>query len=45
VAVGDDAGPHPTVPGARYCPKCNQPALIRQEGCDVCTSCTYSKCA
>lgn len=28
----------------RYCPKCNQPALMRQEGCDTCTSCAYSKC-
>jgi ribonucleoside-diphosphate reductase alpha chain len=29
----------------RQCPKCAEAALIRQEGCDVCTSCTYSKCA
>jgi len=28
----------------RYCPKCNQPTLIRQEGCDSCTSCGHSKC-
>jgi ribonucleoside-diphosphate reductase alpha chain len=28
----------------RYCPKCAQPSLIRQEGCDSCTSCGYSKC-
>ncbi|MEK7245693.1 MAG: ribonucleoside-diphosphate reductase, adenosylcobalamin-dependent, partial [Pseudomonadota bacterium] len=36
-----------TAPSAsfRQCPKCAQAALIRQEGCDVCTSCTYSKCA
>ncbi len=27
------------------CPKCSQPTLIRQEGCDLCTSCGYSKCA
>ncbi|MEX1109724.1 MAG: hypothetical protein WEC00_12485, partial [Dongiaceae bacterium] len=26
------------------CPKCTQPALIRQEGCDLCTSCGYSRC-
>ncbi len=26
------------------CPKCSQPSLIRQEGCDLCTSCGYSKC-
>jgi ribonucleoside-diphosphate reductase alpha chain len=28
----------------RYCPKCGQPALVRMEGCDTCTSCGYSKC-
>ncbi len=27
------------------CPKCSQPAVIRQEGCDLCTSCGYSKCS
>jgi ribonucleoside-diphosphate reductase alpha chain len=27
-----------------HCPKCNSPTLIRQEGCDFCTSCGYSKC-
>ncbi|MEE8533986.1 MAG: adenosylcobalamin-dependent ribonucleoside-diphosphate reductase [Alphaproteobacteria bacterium] len=29
----------------RTCPKCSMPGLIHQEGCDVCTSCGYSKCA
>ncbi len=29
----------------RSCPKCSLPSLIRQEGCDTCTSCGYSKCA
>jgi ribonucleoside-diphosphate reductase alpha chain len=29
----------------RHCPKCGMPGLIRQEGCDTCTSCGYSKCA
>ncbi len=28
----------------RQCPKCGSLALIRQEGCDTCTSCDYSKC-
>ncbi|MBF0251753.1 MAG: adenosylcobalamin-dependent ribonucleoside-diphosphate reductase [Alphaproteobacteria bacterium] len=27
-----------------FCPKCNQPALIKQEGCDTCLDCGYSKC-
>jgi ribonucleoside-diphosphate reductase alpha chain len=36
-----------TIPSgyARQCPKCGSPSLIRQEGCDTCTSCDYSKCA
>ncbi len=29
----------------RQCPKCGQAAMIRQEGCDVCTSCGHSKCS
>jgi ribonucleoside-diphosphate reductase alpha chain len=35
------------LPGQRLptCPKCSQPSLIRQEGCDLCTSCGYSKCS
>jgi len=37
VAVGE--GP---LPG--QCPQCGQPALSRQEGCDVCLSCGYSRC-
>ena len=28
----------------RQCPKCGQPTLIHQEGCDSCTSCAYSRC-
>ncbi len=30
--------------GLRQCPKCAQPTLIRQEGCDSCANCGYSKC-
>jgi len=30
--------------GVRQCPRCGQPSLIRQEGCDTCTSCGHSKC-
>ena len=29
----------------RGCPKCGTYGLIRQENCDVCTSCGYSKCS
>ncbi|MCA0448982.1 MAG: adenosylcobalamin-dependent ribonucleoside-diphosphate reductase [Proteobacteria bacterium] len=30
--------------GARHCPKCTAPTLIRMEGCDTCTTCGFSKC-
>ena len=26
------------------CPKCGTASMLRQEGCDLCTSCGYSKC-
>ncbi|UCH75247.1 MAG: ribonucleoside-diphosphate reductase, adenosylcobalamin-dependent, partial [Rhodospirillales bacterium] len=29
----------------RFCPKCGQPGLVHREGCDLCPSCGYSKCA
>ena len=55
VAVAGEAAPSPQMVAGfgespaparlRQCPKCAEAALIRQEGCDVCTSCTYSKCA
>ena len=32
-------------PQLRSCPKCSMPSLIRQENCDTCTSCGYSKCS
>jgi len=38
-AVGDQSGP----PMAS-CPRCGERALMRQEGCDSCTSCGYSRC-
>ena len=36
--------PAATGHGFRQCPKCAQLSLIRQEGCDTCSSCGYSKC-
>lgn len=30
--------------GLRYCPKCDAPSLLFQEGCHTCLSCGYSKC-
>ncbi|CAA6604631.1 Ribonucleoside-diphosphate reductase [Rhodospirillaceae bacterium LM-1] len=47
LAKGDDHRPpaaNASAHSMRYCPKCNQPSLIKQEGCDTCTSCGYSKC-
>ncbi|MEX2647740.1 MAG: ribonucleoside-diphosphate reductase, adenosylcobalamin-dependent, partial [Alphaproteobacteria bacterium] len=38
-AVGDER------PRLKQCPRCAQAAVIHQEGCDLCTSCGYSKCA
>jgi ribonucleoside-diphosphate reductase alpha chain len=35
-----NAGPTP----ARQCPKCGQAALARQNNCDVCLDCGYSRC-
>jgi ribonucleoside-diphosphate reductase alpha chain len=32
-------------PRLRQCPKCGSPSLIRQEDCDTCTGCGYSKCS
>jgi ribonucleoside-diphosphate reductase alpha chain len=37
-SIGDDTA------RLRGCPKCGAPGLIRQEGCDTCVSCGYSKC-
>ena len=35
----------PQFPHGRGCPKCGTPGLIRQEGCETCVSCGYSKCS
>ncbi len=42
---GHDHAPKAS-PDSRYrqCPKCGQASLIKQEGCDSCQSCAYSKC-
>jgi ribonucleoside-diphosphate reductase alpha chain len=43
-AVGDtDMQTRPRA--GRACPKCGEFALTRQENCDVCTACDYSKCS
>jgi len=43
LAVGAEEADGPP-PGAAYCPKCAQPALMQQEGCATCLACGYSKC-
>ena len=32
------------VPAGSTCPKCYAPSLTRQEGCETCLNCGYSKC-
>jgi ribonucleoside-diphosphate reductase alpha chain len=39
MAAGDNSGPK-----RASCPRCGDRALIRQEGCDTCTECGYSRC-
>ena len=39
---GDAGHIHQMIPS--QCPKCGEAAVIRQEGCDLCTACGYSKC-
>jgi len=43
LAVGQDGAPATGI-RPNQCPKCGEAALIRQEGCDLCTSCGHSKC-
>ncbi|HYI72003.1 MAG TPA: adenosylcobalamin-dependent ribonucleoside-diphosphate reductase [Skermanella sp.] len=44
-ATGSD--PDVTAPPVRLrqCPQCGQPGLLRQEGCDLCANCGFSKCS
>ena len=46
VNIGASEGNTPPASASmfRQCPKCAQLSLMRQEGCDTCTSCGYSKC-
>jgi len=41
VAVGQDNRPGTAL---RQCPRCGDAGLAKQEGCDTCYSCGYSKC-
>ncbi|WP_343715834.1 adenosylcobalamin-dependent ribonucleoside-diphosphate reductase [Inquilinus sp.] len=44
VEVTAEATGAPVRPPGRSCPKCGHPTLIRQEGCDTCLNCGYSRC-
>ena len=43
--MDNGGGGTPTDRRFRQCPKCAQPSLIHQEGCDTCAGCGYSKCS
>jgi ribonucleoside-diphosphate reductase alpha chain len=44
VAAGGNSGVPGTAIPSKGCPRCGRRALIRQEDCDSCTECGYSKC-
>lgn len=44
IEVTAEAVGAPVRPPGRSCPKCGHPTLIRQEGCDTCLNCGYSRC-
>lgn len=44
VEVTAEAVSAPARPPGRSCPKCGHPTLVRQEGCDTCLNCGYSRC-
>ncbi|MFO1172098.1 MAG: LAGLIDADG family homing endonuclease [Hyphomicrobiaceae bacterium] len=43
--TGSAQGDRPPPGPRKFCPKCNMPSLIVQEGCWLCTSCGFSKCS
>jgi ribonucleoside-diphosphate reductase alpha chain len=45
--AGDPPPPHEAAVGKslKGCPRCGERGMIRQEGCESCTSCGYSKCS
>ena len=42
--VGEPIEPGAAAIKLKACPRCGERALIRQEGCETCTSCGFSKC-
>ncbi|MDE1172859.1 MAG: adenosylcobalamin-dependent ribonucleoside-diphosphate reductase [Parvibaculaceae bacterium] len=50
--AGEHAGEQPAgaedgqnLSSARSCPRCGERSMMRQEGCETCLSCGYSKCS
>ena len=43
--AGDGGGGRGSGRRPKLCARCGQPDLVYREGCDVCLSCGYSKCA
>ncbi len=43
--VGEPVDRAPTAAKLRGCPRCGERAVIRQEGCETCTACGFSKCS
>jgi ribonucleoside-diphosphate reductase alpha chain len=51
--VPEETGFSPAVPQAQththqlgeLCPRCNQPGLVKQDGCLTCQHCAWSKCS
>ncbi|MCE9648570.1 MAG: adenosylcobalamin-dependent ribonucleoside-diphosphate reductase [Parvibaculum sp.] len=43
--VGEPVEPNIGAVKLKACPRCGDRAVIRQEGCETCTSCGYSKCS
>jgi ribonucleoside-diphosphate reductase alpha chain len=44
-AVVGDLDPPQEAARLKGCPRCGERAMIRQEGCETCTSCGFSKCS
>ncbi|MFM5952853.1 MAG: adenosylcobalamin-dependent ribonucleoside-diphosphate reductase [Novosphingobium sp.] len=44
LATPSAAQPDQAPPAGPCCPQCGQPGMIREEGCNKCLSCGYSKC-
>jgi ribonucleoside-diphosphate reductase alpha chain len=43
--VGEPIEPEAAAIKLKGCPRCGERAMIRQEGCETCTSCGFSKCS